>query len=595
MIASPQAWYEQRLSTLSTRLKALQKKDSWLGWLRFIALAAGIAAAWLLFSKSLLLAIGILLVFLVVFIRLVYIDADNATAIANLTHLITLTETEIRYLAYTFADRPTGKIYEPALHPYANDLDIFGPASLFQLLNRAPSTQGEKALAQQLLSPASSAEVLERQAAVQELATDPTWMQQLLAYGHTASVNADTEARVNTWLQQSFRFSTALSWRIIRWIFPLASCSVVILFASGLLPESRFYFLLILFFFLGILIASRVTTVYNQLNRLAPAIESLANSIAHIENRAFTAARLLALQTPLKNSAAQALKSLGNILARLDYRLNPMVSVPLNALFAWDLQQAIALENWKRRYRNDLSQWFTILGEMEALVSVATLHFNQPSWHFPEIMDKPMLLDATDLGHPLISPQKRVASSFHSNGPGEIALVTGSNMAGKSTFLRTVGVNIVLGMMGAPVCAARLRLSPMQVMSSMRIADNLEESTSTFYAELKKLKAIIDAVNQEEPVFLLLDEILRGTNSTDRQKGSEALIRQLLRKKGTGILATHDLSLARLAEEYPEQLSNYHFDVQVTGEELFFDYRLKPGICKSMNASILMKKIGIEL
>jgi DNA mismatch repair ATPase MutS len=174
-------------------------------------------------------------------------------------------------------------------------------------------------------------------------------------------------------------------------------------------------------------------------------------------------------------------------------------------------------------------------------------------------------------------------------------LITGSNMAGKSTFLRSIGVNIVLAMMGSPVCAKRLTVSPMKIMSSMRVSDNLEESTSTFYAELKKLKEIIDAVYENKKAFLLLDEILRGTNSADRHTGSKALIKQLIQHKAAGLIATHDLELAKLADEFPGSIHNYHFDVQVANDELYFDYKLKRGVCQSMNASILMKKIGIEL
>ncbi|HRP18347.1 MAG TPA: DNA mismatch repair protein MutS, partial [Ginsengibacter sp.] len=205
------------------------------------------------------------------------------------------------------------------------------------------------------------------------------------------------------------------------------------------------------------------------------------------------------------------------------------------------------------------------------------------------------LIKGTSVGHPLITADKRVANNINIPSQGKIMLVTGSNMAGKSTYLRSVGVNCVLAFCGAPVCATEFQVSDVAIISSMRIEDNLQESTSTFYAELKKLKAIIDRVNQGERVFILLDEILRGTNSTDRHTGSKALIRQLIEKQSVAIIATHDLELAAMKDTYREHIDNYHFDVQVNGEELYFDYKLKEGICKSMNASILMKKIGIEL
>ena len=209
--------------------------------------------------------------------------------------------------------------------------------------------------------------------------------------------------------------------------------------------------------------------------------------------------------------------------------------------------------------------------------------------------DKFFELNATSLGHPLIPEAGRVSSDFNFAGKPKIGIITGSNVAGKSTCLRSVGTNIILVQMGAPVCATTMELSPTHLMSSMRIADNLAENTSTFYAELKKLKSIIEAVNAAQPVLILLDEILRGTNSLDRHTGSDALVKQLLKEKAVAIVATHDLELASLEKSFPEEIDNYHFDVQAEGEELYFDYKLKAGVCASMNASLLMRKIGISL
>jgi DNA mismatch repair ATPase MutS len=205
------------------------------------------------------------------------------------------------------------------------------------------------------------------------------------------------------------------------------------------------------------------------------------------------------------------------------------------------------------------------------------------------------MFSATNLGHPLIAETKCVTNSFSTDGIGNITLITGSNMAGKSTFLRSIGCNTVLALMGSVVCADSFTTSHIRLMSSMRIADNLAENTSTFYAELKKLQSIIEAVNQYEKIFILLDEILRGTNSLDRHTGSKALIKQLIKQNAVAILATHDVELAKEENNHPQNITNYHFDVQVANDELYFDYKLKAGICKSLNASILMRKIGIEM
>ena len=232
---------------------------------------------------------------------------------------------------------------------------------------------------------------------------------------------------------------------------------------------------------------------------------------------------------------------------------------------------------------------------MEVTGSFAVLYFNNPGWSFPVIADDHFTLAGKDIGHPLISKRQCVNNDFALKGTAKVDLVTGSNMAGKSTFLRSLGVNMVLAYAGSCVCAESFTVSIAQLMSSMRIEDNLAENTSTFYAELKKLKSIIDAVNRKERTFILLDEILRGTNSLDRHTGSKALIQQLIHHDAVAIIATHDIELSKLENDFPESIKNYHFDVQVSNDKLFFDYKLKQGICRSMNASILMKQIGIEM
>jgi DNA mismatch repair ATPase MutS len=338
--------------------------------------------------------------------------------------------------------------------------------------------------------------------------------------------------------------------------------------------------------------------LHQQLNQIAAQAETLSSSAAWIETANFTSPLLNELQQKFythQQKASVTILQLKKILNRLDYRFNPLVFIPLNAFLLWDLQQVLALEKWKQANRQSTNHWFHSLATAEALCSLGNLAANHPQWCFPQLSKEDAVLIAKDLGHPLLERHKRVTNDFSTTGKEQINLITGSNMGGKSTFLRSVGVNLVLAGMGAPVCASHFIFSPMKLMSSMRVSDNLEESTSTFYAELKKLKQMIEAVNNNENVYLLLDEILRGTNSNDRHAGSKALIQQLIRHKAAGMIATHDLELATLAETYPNNIHNYHFDVQVENDELYFDYKLKRGICRSMNASLLMKKIGIEL
>ncbi|MBL7731431.1 MAG: hypothetical protein JNM88_09665, partial [Chitinophagaceae bacterium] len=345
-------------------------------------------------------------------------------------------------------------------------------------------------------------------------------------------------------------------------------------------------------------ISRMVNKAHISLSRIAPQLGSLSNSIQLIEETSFESSYLQQVKAHFANKprrASDEITSLTRILERFDYKLNFIIHIPLNTFLFWDLQQLFSLEKWKKRNKKFVTGWFRGLALMEAASCFGTLSFNHPGWTYPVISKDAGVFDSVELGHPLISPAKRVTNSFTTKGLAQLNMITGSNMAGKSTFLRSAGINMVLALAGAPVCASKLEVSYMKVMSSMRISDNLEESTSTFYAELKKLKEIIDAVNNKERVFLLLDEILRGTNSADRHTGSKALVRQLIHHEATGMLATHDLELSKMAAAFPVSIRNYHFDVQVANEELYFDYKLKEGVCQSMNASLLMKKIGIEL
>jgi DNA mismatch repair ATPase MutS len=355
--------------------------------------------------------------------------------------------------------------------------------------------------------------------------------------------------------------------------------------------------LLFIYFLFAKFTSAKVQATYTALSRIEAQANTIYLQLQQVESVQASSALLESYKQILvsqKNGSA-SVKQLIDILKRFDFRLNIFVFIVLNTFLLWDLRQANSLNKWKQQNSNVAPKWFHILANIEVLNTLATLHFNHPSWTFPTIADNHFTLTGENIGHPLIPAAKRIDNSFAIAGMGKISVITGSNMAGKSTFLRSVAVNLVLAQMGAVVGASAFTCSLVSLFSSMRIADNLAENTSTFYAELKKLKSIIDEVKQHEKVFILLDEILRGTNSLDRHTGSEALIRQLIREKAVAVIATHDVELAALDKEFSTAIVNYHFDVQVAGEELFFDYKLKTGVCQSMNASILMKKIGIEI
>ncbi len=594
----PGEYYKDRSHKLKGCLSDLLKKKSTLAWLRFTAIIGIIVCSYFLWPAGLIYVLIPDLLLLIVFTRLVFTDLKNRDSIEHNSHLIKINEDELKALAHNYYHFANGSEFIPKEHFYANDLDIFGHASLYQYVNRTGSDMGSSTLANWLLNPASADTILQREAAVKELSGKNEWRQELQALGAAKKIQTTTQARLQKWLEEENRFINNRYWSVLRYLLPVIMLAVIALNITDVLSNPvRNYFLLAAGF-IAFYISKKVTPLHQQVSKMTDELEVLTDSIKLIEQTEFKSVFLQNLQARFarQNEKASAkLKQLKNILERLDLRYNIVVFIPLDLLLQWDLQQVMALEKWKEQNHKNVMEWFNVLGSFEAVNSLSTLSFNHPQWCFPVLKEEHFFMEGKNTGHPLIQKDKCVTNPLKIDSSGDLMLVTGSNMAGKSTYLRSIGINTILAMAGAPVCAEYFCLSPVQIISSMRIADNLEESTSTFYAELKKLKTVIDKVNNNEKVFILLDEILRGTNSLDRHTGSVALIKQLIKHKAAGIIATHDVELAKMKEDYPANILNYHFDVQVNNDELHFDYKLKEGICTSLNASILMKKIGIEL
>lgn len=590
-------YYQQRIKEVTGVINRLSNKKSAFAWLRLGSILAIFLSFYLLWQAGVLYVFIASAILLFIFIRLVYADLSNHESIRFHKKLLSHYEDELKALKgeFLFED---GSQYIDKTHPYTSDLDIFGKGSLFQYINRTNTEPGSDTLAGYFKARESTDLIHKRQEAVKGLARENEWLK---AFQTTASLHKFTnqsKARLEQWFGQPSPLSNNLFITGIRFLVPATVITITVLFIAGKASESLFYAALLLSAIIVWQFNKIVTPIHNQLSDINKQLKSLSESIKLIEQKSFSNPLLSSLQSHLGQNqiqAANAIRKLGRQMDRLDMRYNLMISLPLNLLLLWDLQQITSLEKWKAQWKNIFPNWVDTVAAFEALNSLAIFSFNNPNYVFPNISEGYFLIKGTSVGHPLITADKRVANNIDIPSKGKIMLVTGSNMAGKSTYLRSIGVNCVLAFCGAPVCATEFQVSGVAIISSMRIEDNLQESTSTFYAELKKLKAIIDRVNQGEKVFILLDEILRGTNSTDRHTGSKALIRQLIEKQSVAIIATHDLELAAMKDTYREHIDNYHFDVQVNGEELYFDYKLKEGICKSMNASILMKKIGIEL
>ncbi len=590
--------YYSRLKELQQQLDRYKKKRKRLGWLRLITFLGAILIFFIFLEINILGATAVALVLLILFLRITLMDISNLKKLQFVTQLIQINEEEISSLNGDFDKLEEGGIFKDPEHPYSGDLDIFGRHSLFQMVNRTTTTLSAKLLADWLKAPASQAIISERQNAVKMLAPEMKWRQELQAVGRHKNIHRSDFQQIKIWAESNPSAEPVRKWTFITTGALLLTTLFVTLAAVGVWSWQVLWISLIVHAGVTWRLGKIIGPHYQLLSRTLPAMEAFGQRLFMITTKDFGDTRLQNLKEKCyigEQPASRSIQKLKSILGRLDIRNNPLVHFPLNLVFFWDWHQYRQLRNLHRQVHDKIPVWIAVFSEMEALCSFANLAFNNPGWSFPKVKDTYFTFECQEMGHPLIQERKRVCNDAVLNGKGRMMLITGSNMAGKSTFLRTVGVNIVLAMAGAPVCAKYMSVSVVKLISSMRIADNLEENISTFYAELKKLERIIVRAKQHDNTLLLLDEILRGTNSNDRHTGSRALIRQLLQDQAVGILATHDLALTNMAEQYPERIMNYHFDVQVKEEELFFDYKLKAGICTSMNASLLMRKIGIDV
>lgn len=486
-----------------------------------------------------------------------------------------------------------GAHYNTPNHPYASDLDIFGRYSVFQLLNRTTTPQGEQTLAAWLRTPADKDTVESRQEAVKELAGKTEWRQ---AFEATGKMNL-SKKEGNLSLPNAEQPLTPISswqkvWAAAAVVFSLPMYFLV--FTAAISWHWIAVPLILNSFFL-LALARSLSEDYKRLTGMARHLSVFVDLFEIIEKEVFESEALKRQKAELlsgSKSASEAFSSLSAIVNRFDNRSNMFYQL-LNAFVLMDFWLVLAAQRWFSSHGHLISAWLAANANMETFNSLSGFAFANPAYCFPAVEASAFRLEARNLGHPLIGEKERVTNDFEVSGKA-LLLITGSNMSGKSTFLRTVGVNVVLGLAGAPVCATSMSLSFFQLFTSMRTHDALEESVSSFYAELRRIRQLLDLLETKVPVLYMLDEVLKGTNSDDRHKGTEALVHQLLKKNAAGFISTHDLSLSYLGERLP-QVTNYSFNNFIEGDELIFDYKLTEGPCRSFNASQLMKNMGIEI
>lgn len=548
---------------------------------------------WLLFISVFL----IILVF-------AYLVRRQSTLEKQLTRLhadLQVNQNEIHLLAGQHNMYENGQQFDDPRHPYVSDLDIFGPYSLFEKVNRAATPEGVSRLANWFLSASPKPEIEERQQAVAELADNVAWSQD---FQSKLLFNLHSKTPIAIFLKNyltdgALRFGN----KFMQVYVPLAPFILLasVLVSLFITPIWGYVVMLgLIHFFWAMGLAGKIGYFSNRIDKIGRTLMAYADAVKMVEKQAFNSERLICLQSRLQTqkgeSLSVALHRLGQLIDKLDVRNNMLMGALLNILFLWDFKQVLAIIDWKRQFEGDVLDSFDVIADAEALVSLATLKRNHPDWCQPVLCENSQegRIRARGLRHPLIPVGASVANDYEA-GDHRIALITGSNMAGKSTFLRTVGVNAVLAYSGAVVAAQTMELPIYRLITYMRIKDDLQESTSTFKAEIDRMKFILGIVEVAEDSFFLIDEMLRGTNSVDKYLGSRAIIKKLIEMRGKGMVATHDLQLATLEETYAEYLKNFHFDIQVKEGEMLFDYKLKSGRCTVFNASLLLKGIGIDV
>jgi len=514
------------------------------------------------------------------------------------TALKTVIENEVGSINVRSNIYSNGSEFADDKHSYTSDLDIFGKASLYQLVNRAATAPGKQTLAAWLSAPAQKERVLNRQQSLTELATKNTWKLDFQARLLFANDSAAGQFKgLFNYLQQPIHIpGEKLLSNYIK-IAPYLLFGAII--AAFFYPVFTIAALIIAIANMGILTSKGSYMIKSGFvaDRIGASLANYTKVFKTIEEEQWESPGCDALARELiTGGTSKKIKELSVLVKKLDYSAIMIVGFILNVFFLWALKQTIAIENWKRNNRQDLEKAFDIIAEFEALVSLASLRINYADWVFPHIVEKDgYTLIAKELAHPLIKIENRIANDYELDETFKIDIITGSNMAGKSTFLRTIGINTVLALCGAPVCAAGMQVSVITIVTYMRIKDSLNESTSTFKAELDRLQMLLNAVEGDNKVFFLIDEMLRGTNSVDKYLGSKAVIERLISKKGVGMVATHDLEIAKLEQSYPGYVRNYYFDIQVRDGQMLFDYKIKHGECKTFNASLLLKQIGIDV
>ncbi|MBI3218962.1 MAG: hypothetical protein HYZ44_05595 [Bacteroidetes bacterium] len=582
--------YQQRADLFQSEVTACDRIIRNYAWVRIAVAIAIIGIAYLGFKDSFFFAALPPLVIL--FFYLVQLQLRKEEARKILLSLIDLNQSEVEAIQFRFSKFSDGNRFIDPHHTYSHDLDLFGEGSLFQYLNRCATPLGEAKLAHDLTQlPYNQQAIESRQEAIRELATKLDLRQQCWATGQQIDTTAVDLNPLFQWLKEADIFLGNRFIELIKWVLPSITCLSLAMATVYPAFQSVFLLLFIAQLSLSARYSKLISLLQGRLANYKIRLENYSKLFELLKKESFVSPRMKS-HFDVANRAAEHVHSFSKKVNSLESRMNLIARLFGNGLFLLDFHNVTQLELWRKQHASELPLWIDSLAEWDSLLAFATLHYNQPHFAFAEISEQ-LSIRGEETGHPLIPSKIRVANSFEIGTPAGLTLITGANMAGKSTFLRAVGVNYVLGLNGSPVCARKWSSPIAELRTGMRTSDSLQENQSYFYAELFRLQSIITDLRKGNRMVILLDEILKGTNSTDKQTGSRELIKQLIQQPALVMIATHDIALGDMEQQYPQQVANACFEGKIENDQLTFDYTLHKGVAQKANATFLMRKMGI--
>lgn len=592
--------YQNNIKTQESRIIDLKKKLNKISFSRLGLFIAEILIIALIINIGFNPVLtGLLVVPLLLFMLLVKKQSAVQNELTYAGQLLWIYQNEADQLLFGKNGYHNGEAYQDEQHPYASDLDIFGAGSLYAFTNRCNTQKGMDLLADSFSRPNDKKTILDRQEAIRELYThiDQTFHFRAELQNHKLEQLTVIQNKLKYQLPEQLLFTNK---RFLKLYIKAVPFLMLALLIAGMIFGGAAWqiFGLAAVFNMGLTFFNLkdINQVYYGFSGSSNLLNAFSGTINWTEEVKWSSLYIKNL-FPAQQEGLQVshqIRQLTKIIQAFDARLNIILSAFLNLFLLWDLKCSVNLADWHSKYANEVLEGLDRVCKFEELISFATLTHNQPDWNLPSIEDT-FHLRTSGLGHPLIPQRTRVLNDFALNPHPTVDIVTGSNMAGKSTFLRTVGINMVLAFAGAPVCAKEMSVSIFKVLSYMRIKDSLNDQTSTFKAELNRLKMILDSIKTSSNSLVLIDEMLRGTNSRDKYLGSKVFIEKLIDQQTPALFATHDLQLSEMIADYPEQVRNYHFDIQINEGEMNFDYKLKHGPCTTFNAALLLKEIGLTL